>query len=259
MLRLRAAGWLLTVVFCMGLLGLPAARAQEAAFAQAADMLRTPAQAAQESGAYTLRLSDSAYVPCLAPEITPFDQQMQPPSAAGVTVSSSDEDVVTVDETGWMTGVSEGTATVTCQSSGAETAFTVTVEESAMPERMKAFLYVVNREYLANGLQWLPRANGYTKWYYGSNKEVGWCSVFTIWCANAAGIEPIPEEDAANVKPGEVLFLREGQVGNQYDGFVRLDRFAGVPQPGYLVIYANMQNAYLYTHIGVVTEVRTLA
>ena len=44
-------------------------------------------------------------------------------------------------------------------------------------------------------------------------------------------------------------------MGNQYDGFSRLGRFVGVPRPGYLVIYANMKNAYLYTHVGIVTDV----
>lgn len=230
-----------------------------ALFEAAAGAWLSPKEEAIQSGTYALHTGDSAYAPPVAPEITPYDEETVPPSAAGYVFSSSDPQIVSVDEAGLMTGISDGVATVTCTApSGAETPFAVTVSKDNLPERAKAFVYVARREYLKNQRQWLPKANEYTKWYYRSNKEVGWCSVFTIWCANASGTNPIPEEDAANVPDDRVLFLREGQVGNQYDGFSQLGRFVGVPRAGYLVIYANLENTYLYTHIGVVTDVADL-
>ena len=252
------------VLFLLTLLLLPLSAPASAAdgnalFEAAFAAWLSPAQEALQSGAYALRVGDSAYVPTVAPEITPFDREMILPSVEGFSFTSSDPQVVAVSDTGLMTGVQNGTATVACTAAnGAQTAFKVTVSADAMPERVKAFVYVARREYLENQRQRLPRANEYTKWYYRSNKEVGWCSVFTIWCANASGTEPIPEEDAVNVQDTQTLFLREGQVGNQYDGFQALGRFTGIPRPGYLVIYANMKNAYLVTHIGVVTEVSAL-
>ncbi len=240
-------------------LAVPAAAADDGAlFAQAAAALLSPGEAGLASGTYTLRTGDSAYVPAVAPEITPFDKQAALPSAGGCTFRSSDTAVVTVDDTGLMTGVSEGSAAVTCTANGTDTVCTVTVANGAMPERVKAFVYVARREYLQNARARLPKANDYTRWYYRSAKEVGWCSVFTIWCANASGFDPVPDEDAAAFTNGEVLFLREGQVGNQYDAFAALNRFTGIPRPGYLVIYANCKNAYLVTHIGIVTEVTAL-
>ena len=101
----------------------------------------------------------------------------------------------------------------------------------------------------------LPKYNQYAKWYYGKKKEVGWCSVFTIWCANASGTDPVQEETLEGAPEGGVLLLREGQVGNQYDGFQKLGRFTGVPRPGYTVIYGDLSNGYRTTHIGLVVDV----
>ena len=223
--------------------------------AAAAEWL-SPKEAALQSGAYALRTGESAYVPPVAPEITPYDQKIVWPSVDGCTFTSSDEQVVLVDEAGLMTGVAPGKAAVTCvMTDGTARDFTITVSDTMLPEHAKAFVYVARREFLQNQRRHLPKANDYTIWYYRSKKEVGWCSVFTIWCANASGTNPIRREEAVDIPGDQMLLLREGQVGNQYDGFQRNNRFVGIPQPGYLVIYANMENTYLYTHIGIVTDV----
>ncbi|MFH1880709.1 MAG: CHAP domain-containing protein [Bacillota bacterium] len=258
MYRSRAMVSLLLLLAFLAALPQAAAQEQDALFQAAAAALLSPNAAALQSATYSLRTGDGAYAPYVAPEITPYDEGEPGRRNTGAAFQSSDERVVAVDAQGLMTGVAQGTAVVTCTAGGEAHPCTVTVSDDAMPERVKAFVYVVEREFLFNRLQAMPRANRYTKWYYGSSKEVGWCSVFTIWCANASGTDPIPGDDAADVKDSEALFLREGQVGNQYDGFVRLSRFAGVPRPGYLVIYANLRNSYLYTHIGIVTAVRAL-
>lgn len=256
MSRRRTALFLLLLALVLA--APPCAQAQDdaALFQAAAAAWLSPKEAALQSGTYALHTGGSAFAPPVAPEITPYDQETVFPSAAGYRFVSSDPQIVSVDGAGLMTGVKDGAATVTCVSQdGKETAFAVAVSKDALPEKAKAFVYVARREYLKNRRQWLPRANEYTKWYYRSNKEVGWCSVFTIWCANASGNNPIPAEDAANVPDDQVLFLREGQVGNQYDGFSKLGRFVGIPRPGYLAIYANLKNTYLYTHVGIVTDV----
>jgi len=251
----RPIGYLLLALLCI--LPLSAALADDTAlFESAAAAWLSPKEAALASGTYDLHTGDSAYVPSVAPEVTPYDEETVLPSAAGCTFATSDPQVVSVDNTGLMTGVSDGTAVVSCtMSDGTQAAFTVSVSADALPERAKAFVYVARREYLKNQRQRLSKANEYTIWYYRSKKEVGWCSVFTIWCANASGTDPIDEEEAVGIPDDQVLFLREGQVGNQYDGFQRNGRFVGIPRPGYLVIYANMKNTYLYTHIGIVTDV----
>ena len=234
------------------------AQEEEALFDAAYAAWLSPKAAGLASGTYALHTGDSAYVPAVAPEITPYDEETVLPSMDGRAFATSDPLVVTVDETGLMTGVAEGEATVTCVQDGVETTYAVTVSTNALPERAKAFVYVARREFLKNQRQHLPKANEYTIWYYRSKKEVGWCSVFTIWCANASGTDPIDEEDAEGTPEDAVVFFREGQVGNQYDGFHKLDRFVGVPRPGYVVIYANMKNTYLYTHIGIVTDTADL-
>ena len=232
-----------------------AAQDEAALFEAAAAAWLSPKEAGIESKTYALHTGDSAYVPDVAPEVTPFDKETVMPSAAGYTFATSDAGVVSVDETGLMTGVGDGEAAVTCVSpDGRETVYAVSVSESNLPERAKAFVYVARREFLKNQRHWLPRANEYTIWYYRSKKEVGWCSVFTIWCANASGTDPIDEEDAAGTPDDAVVFFREGQVGNQYDGFLKLNRFVGIPRPGYLVIFANLENTYLYTHVGIMTD-----
>ncbi len=254
MIRFRAALCLLLVLLLLAPLQ-AFAQDDTALFEAAYAAWLSPREAGIAAGAYALRTGESTYVPAVAPEITPYDQETVLPSAAGYTFATSDAQVVAVDAAGLMTGVAEGTATVTCTAGERTDSFTVTVSDDALPERARAFVYVARREYLKNARQRLAKANEYTIWYYRSKKEVGWCSVFTIWCANASGTNPIHEADAVEIPAGQMLLLREGQVGNQYDGFQRNGRFVGVPRPGYLVIYANMENTYLYTHIGIVTDV----
>lgn len=231
------------------------AGANDALFEQAAAALLTPQEADRQSGACALRPGDTLFVPAVAPDITPYDQQTGAPApTAQGTFTTSDPAVVTVDDTGLMTGIATGTATVTCTVGVTETPFTVTVSPDAPPAQARAMAYVALREFYADKRARLPKYNQYAKWYYGKKKEVGWCSVFTIWCANASGNNPVQEETVAQVAPTDVIYFREGQVGNQYDGFFKLNRFVAVPRVGYLVIYGDLSNGYRTTHIGVVVD-----
>ena len=232
---------------------------RDALFDAALEGLLTPARQADLDGDLDLHTGDSAYVPCIAPEITPYDERettVYPPVSG--PFSSSDESVVTVTDAGLMTGVAPGTATVTYQAAEGERTYQVTVSDDALPELIKNYIYVLNREFYTVKRARLPKYNQYAKWYYGRKNEVGWCSVFTIYCANAAGANPIKVADLETEGESPVQFFREGQVGRQYDGFLELDRFVSVPKPGYLVIYADMSNAYRTVHIGSVTDVEDL-
>ena len=236
-----------------------AADDRDALFEEALSALLTPAQSGAATGTYGLHTGDSAYAPCVHPGIIPYDEQEEYsyPEIKG-TFLSSDESIVTVSEQGIMSGIAPGEATVTCQLEDGEYTYLVTVGDDQLPETIKNYIYVLNREFYSVKRAKLPKYNQYAKWYYGRKKEVGWCSVFTIYCANASGNLPLGEKEVNTENPPMVQFFREGQVGNQYDGFWSLDRFVAVPKPGYLVIYADMSNAYRTVHIGSVTDVKDM-
>lgn len=245
------------------LIALPAAafagEDRNALFEAARAALLTPAKEGEQTGSYAIHTSDSAYVPSVAPEITPYDEREATvyPAVNG-TFESSDEAVVTVDENGLMTGVAAGEAIVTYHAADGDHAYQITVSDDALPETVKNYVYVLRREFYEVKRARLPKYNKYAKWYYGKKKEVGWCSVFTIYCANASGNEPIKKGDVDLSQVPMVQYLKEGQVGNQFDGFMDMARFVGVPKPGYLVIYADMSNAYRTVHIGSVVDVRDM-
>ena len=132
----------LSCVLCCLLL-IPCALADEerdALFEAALEGLLSPARQADLDRACSLHTGDSAYVPCVAPEITPYDEQdttVYPPVSG--TFDSSDESVVTVTEAGLMTGVSPGEATVTYRTAGGELTYRVTVSDEALPELIKNY------------------------------------------------------------------------------------------------------------------------
>ena len=111
---------------------------RDALFDAALEGLLSPAQQADLDGALDLHTGDSAYMPCIAPEITPYDERettVYPPVTG--PFSSSDESVVTVTDAGLMTGVAPGTATVTYQAAEGERTYQVTVSDDALPELIK--------------------------------------------------------------------------------------------------------------------------
>ena len=236
-----------------------AADDRDALFEDALARLLTPAQLGEATGSYSLHTGDHAYAPCVNPGVIPYDEQAEfaYPEVNG-TFISSDESIVTLSEKGVMTGVAPGEAIITCTLADGTHTYTVTVGDDQLPETIKNYVYVLNREFYSVKRAKLPKYNQYAKWYYGRKKEVGWCSVFTIYCANASGNLPLGEKEVDTENPSMVQFFREGQVGNQYDGFWSLNRFVDVPKPGYLVIYADMSNAYRTVHIGSVTDVQDM-
>ena len=254
----RLAAFVLVLTMLTPTLAL-AASDRDALFDEALANLLTPAQQGEATGTYGLHTGDTAYAPCVHPCIIPYDEQadFDVPEISG-TFTSSDEGVVAVSQNGLMTGVAPGQATVTCELADGTHTYTVTVGDEQLPETIKNYVYVLNREFYSVKRAKLPKYNQYAKWYYGRKKEVGWCSVFTIYCANASGNQPLGEKEVDTENPPMVQFFKEGQVGNQYDGFWSLGRFVGVPKPGYTVIYADMSNAYRTVHIGSVTDVKDM-
>ena len=233
---------------------------RSALFDEALANLHTPDWVSNSTATFGLHTGDSAYIPCVSPGIVPFDEQGEEglqPIREGV-FASSDESVVTVSDKGLMTGVAEGTAIVTARIAEGEYFYQVTVGDDELPQVIKNYLYVLRREFYSVKRSKLPKYNKYAKWYYGRKKEVGWCSVFTIYCANAAGTDPLTLKEVDYENPPMVQFLKQGQVGHQYDGFWDMGRFVSVPKPGYLVIYADMSNSYRTVHIASVADVQDL-
>ena len=226
-------------------------------YAQQLATLQTPSAQAMTTGVMHLRLGDSTYVPFLQLDMIPYDKREETPIAplAGKLLSS-EPSVVSLQADGRMHAESVGTSLLTYEHQGERHTLLVQVSKDAMPQAIANYLYVVNREYLRTERNRLQRSNQYTRWYYKSSKAVGWCSVFTIYCANASGTHPTPKAEATADMPA--LLLREGSVGNQYDGFFDIDRFVAVPKPGYLVIYADMNNAYRTVHIATVVAVQDM-
>ena len=228
-----------------------------ALFEQAYEDLKSPVEEALESGEYAMHPGERAYFPSISPGIVPFDQlDIAVFPAVSGNFQSTAESVITVDSSGLMTAVSEGISTVTYAGTAGEETLTIIVSESVPTEHAKNMAYVALKEYYSVKRAKLPKYNQYAKWYYGKKNEVGWCSVFGIWCANAAGSNPIKKKEAVDIPETDTLYLREGQVGNQYDGFFKLERFGSIPRIGYMAIYAEMNNAYRTTHIGIVVDVQ---
>lgn len=233
---------------------------RSALFEQRLAGLLTPDQLAADTGCIPLHPGDTAFAPCVSPGIIPFHKQKDNPPlpTASGTFSSSDEAVLSVSADGLMTAVAPGEATLICETENGSFTYQVTVSEDNLPRLIQNYIYVLENEFYSVQRKRLPKWNKYTKWYYSSKREVGWCSVFTIYCANAAGTDPITLNQLKETEPADVQFLQQGQVGHQYDGFLDMGRFVSVPKPGYLIIYANMKNGYRTTHVGSVIDVQDL-
>ena len=256
--RRTVSVFLLLIWILLSGCALAAGEDRDALFDAAAAALQSPAQAGINSKTYALHPGERAYVPSVAPDVTPSDAVATAFPGVNGSFDSSDESIVKVDAEGLMTAVSEGSAIVTYRTSAGDETYAVTVSEDTPTEIAKNMAYVAQREFFLVKQKRLPKYNDYAKWYYGKKKEVGWCSVFGVWCANAAGGNPIREADSGDTPDTATLYLWEGQVGNQYDGFFALDRFGSIPRVGYMVIYAEMDNLYRTTHIGIVVQVEDL-
>ena len=131
-----------------------------------------------------------------------------------------------------------------------------------MPLATRNFVLTARAEFEKNNWTKLPNNNEYTKWYYHDNREIGWCSVFQIYCAYHSGLQLIRYKQDVTVEPGECISAMEGRVGNVRLAFEEHGRWldgteGGVPKPGYLVIYG-VRASTPYTHVAIVESVKEL-
>ncbi|MBQ7486094.1 MAG: CHAP domain-containing protein [Clostridia bacterium] len=128
-----------------------------------------------------------------------------------------------------------------------------------MPETARLFVLTARAQFERHPFELLPKNNEYTIWYYHDNREIGWCSVFQIWCAYHSGMTLVRWNQEDTLSPTDCLSAMEGRVGNVYKAFDRrgrwMDATAGaVPRPGYLIIYG-VRGSTPYTHIAIVESV----
>ena len=128
-----------------------------------------------------------------------------------------------------------------------------------MPIEARNFVLTARAQFELHPFEKLPKANEYTQWYYEDKREIGWCSVFQIWCAYHSGVRMIHYKLAEQLPEGAVFTAMEGRVGNVYKAFVNQDRWhscesGAIPKPGYLIIYG-VRGSTPYTHIAIVESV----
>lgn len=132
-----------------------------------------------------------------------------------------------------------------------------------MPLEARNFVLLARAQFEKHNWAKLPKNNEYTKWYYQDNREIGWCSVFQLWCAYHSGMQLIRYKQGIEVAPGECISAMEGRVGNVYYAFEeqgrwqQADKVEAIPRPGYIVIYG-VRGSTPYTHVGIVESVKEL-
>lgn len=131
-----------------------------------------------------------------------------------------------------------------------------------MPLAARNFVLTARAEFEKNNWTKLPKNNEYTKWYYHDNREIGWCSVFQIYCAYHSGLQLIRYKQDVAVEPDACISAMEGRVGNVRLAFEEHGRWvdgteSGVPKPGYLVIYG-VRASTPYTHVAIVESVKEM-
>ena len=132
-----------------------------------------------------------------------------------------------------------------------------------MPLAARNFVLTARAEFEKHPFEKLPKANEYTQWYYQDKREIGWCSVFQIYCAYHSGVQLIKYKQDATVEDGDVISAMEGRVGNVYYAFdqhgrwQQADKMEAIPRPGYIIIYG-VRGSTPYTHVGIVETVKEL-
>ncbi len=132
-----------------------------------------------------------------------------------------------------------------------------------MPLAARNFVRFARAQFEKHPFEKLPKANEYTQWYYHDDREIGWCSVFQIYCAQHSGVQLIKHKQDVTVGSGDVISAMEGRVGNVYYVFdahgrwQQADKMEAIPKPGYIIIYGK-RGSTPYTHVGIVESVKEL-
>ena len=106
-----------------------------------------------------------------------------------------------------------------------------------MPLAARNFVLLARAQFEKNDWAKLPKNNEYTKWYYQDNREIGWCSVFQLWCAYHSGMQLIRYRQGIEVPEGACISAMEGRVGPVYLAVAEPGRWldgspGAVPKPG---------------------------
>ena len=132
-----------------------------------------------------------------------------------------------------------------------------------MPLAARNFVLTARAEFEKHPFEKLPKNNEYTHWYYEDEREIGWCSVFQIYCAYHSGVQLIKHKQDVSVGEGEVISAMEGRVGNVYYVFdahgrwQQADKMEAIPKEGAIIIYGK-RGSTPYTHVGIVETVKEL-
>lgn len=150
---------------------------------------------------------------------------------------------------------------IATQEEGALETYDLTFPQD-MPLAARNFVLTARAEFERCGFEKLPKNNEYTQWYYHDNREIGWCSVFQMYCAYHSGMQLIRYKQDVEVTDGMCISAMEGRVGNVYYAFDQHGRWfsaqeGAVPKPGYLVIYG-VRASTPYTHVAIVESVTSL-
>ena len=151
--------------------------------------------------------------------------------------------------------------TIQTPAEGTLGAYDLTFPEE-MPLIARNFVLTARAEFEKHPFEKLPKANDYTKWFYQDKREIGWCSVFQLYCGYHSGVQLIKYKQETPVSADTVVTAMEGRVGNVYLAFEEQGRWLdgtqeAVPKPGYLVIYG-VRSSTPYTHVGIVESVREI-
>ena len=110
-----------------------------------------------------------------------------------------------------------------------------------MPLEARNFVLFARAQFEKHPFEKLPKANEYTQWYYHDKREIGWCSVFQIYCAYHSGLQLLKYKQDVTAAPDAVISAMEGRVGNVYYVFEEQGRWLDGTQDAYI---AQFQNEY---------------
>ena len=153
-------------------------------------------------------------------------------------------------------------AAIATQAEGELAMHDITFPED-MPLAARNFVLLARAQFELHPFEKLPKANDYTKWYYRDKREIGWCSVFQIWCAYHSGLQLLKYKQDVTLAPGDTISAMEGRVGNvyylfeQHGRWQQADEMEAIPKPGYIVVYG-VRGSTPYTHVGIVETVTEL-
>ncbi len=170
---------------------------------------------------------------------------------------TSDAPEVVSAESGTLTALDEGFATVVCAADdGQEYVYDVTVDSSAPPALIQGAVELALNEWRDNLGKTFTQRNKYTAWYCGTGPGCyfGWCGGFVSYCLDTAGVPMDDYNESVPHPGGEPYAVFAAGVGKLWTGYHKMERITNIPRKGYLVIYGQRDYTTVI-HIGMITDV----